>query len=298
MEDLVRIARRLGSPATGMLLVAIAFAPSTSLAVEPPPPETPQVPEPTEDLNAKEAVIAALHREGEQRYAEDDYAGAREAWLDAYVRVPAGPETNPYRVTLLSLIANATLADYAVTGAQAPLRHTEQLLVGALEPESDPVLRAFLEQQLARLRPLLKAEPSSEPEPELAPAPVPEPAPMVLEDDDPPPVLHPASTPLLIVGAVTVAGGLAMIGAGSAFGPRAEGQVPADDDSQEGRDFIVDERGKGYAWIGAGAGTAVIGVALVVSGAVLRARSRRPGRQATVLFPIRGGAALALSRRF
>lgn len=290
-------------PFAGMLLVALALAPSTTRAVEPlpsdsPPSEAPQVPEPTEDLSATEAVIAALHREGEQRYAVDDYAGARKAWLDAYERVPAGPETDPYRVTLLSLITNATVADYAVTGVQQPVQHTEQLLVSALGPQSDPELRALVEQQLDRVRPLLEAKQSVQPEPEPPRGPVlPEPDPSPPEDD-PRPALHPASTPLLAVGAATVAGGLAMLGAGLAFGPRAEQQVPAGDDSDEGQAFIAQERRKGYAWIGAGAGTAVVGVALIVSGAVLRARSRRTRVRADVLLPAGGGAGLALSGRF
>ncbi len=298
MEELFGTARRLGSPVVGMLVLAITLAPSTGVAIEPQPPElpspeTPQVPEPTEDLSAAEAVVAALHRVGEQRYAADDYAGARMAWLDAYGRVPPGPETDPYRVTLLSLITNATLAEYAVSGVPEPLHRTEQLLVGALGPESDPALRTLVDQQLDRLQLLLKAE--AEPAPAPSPVlPLPEPPP---PEDEPSP-LHPASTPLLAIGAVTAAGGLAMLGAGLAFGQRAERQVPEDDDSQAGRDFIADERRKGYAWIGAGAGTAVIGVALVVSGAVLRARSRRPEGRVSVLVPAGGGAGVMLSGRF
>ncbi len=294
MEGLFENVRRFGHPATGLLALFVALAPSTTQAMEPPLPDVPPSPEQAEGLDAKDAVIAALHRQGEHRYADDDYTGAREAWLDAYERVMVGPETNPYRVTLLSLITNATLADYAITGAQQPLRRTEQLLVGALELETDPALRALLEEQLDQLRPFLKTE-----QPSAPPA-----DPVVLEpahppsEDAPASVLHPASTPLLIVGSVTMAGGLAMIGAGAAFGWRAQGQVPDDDDSRTGRDFIADERRKGYVWIGAGAGTAALGVALVVSGAVLRARSRRAARQATVLLPIRGGAALTLTRRF
>lgn len=300
MDDLLGMIRRLGSPVRGMLVLAVALAPSATRAMEP-PPQGPEVPEPAVDLNATEAVVAALHREGEQRYANDDYAGAREAWLDAYERVPVSPETDPYRVTLLSLVTNATLADYAVTGAREPLQQTQELLVGALESEPDPALRTLVEQQLDRLRPLLRAEPSPEPEPEPAPEPspsgpvMPEPSPPV---DELPPALHPASTPLIVVGSVTLAGGLAMLGAGSAFGPRAQRQVPEGDDSQAGQEFIADERRKGYAWMGAGAGTAVIGIAMVVSGAVLRARSRRPRAQATVLLPRGGGVGLTLLRRF
>ena len=136
------------------------------------------------------------------------------------------------------------------------------------DPGMDTELTQALDVDLARVRALAST----------APPPVLPPGSIVLEGGVRPRGADP--TVIMIgVGAGVAAAGIAAIAAGAAFRPRAERMVSdAGDSAEQGMGFVDDEVAKGRGWIGAGAAVAAVGVGVLVTGIVLRVRSRRHGR--------------------
>ncbi len=237
--------------------------------------------------------VAALHREGEVMYAAQDYAGARNAWVDAYERIESTPETWPYRATLLSLVVTAALAEFAGNGRNDRIAEVVSLVEAArATPDLDPEVAGLLDQEWARLEPHI---PPEEPDPVPVPVPVPEPDPEPEPEPEPPlpaPVLvepppepEPAPPPRggppaawIGGGAVVMAGGIAAIIVGTQFEPRAIDLVTGTNDSTSmppGSTFIERERDKGRGWIIGGSVATALGTAALVTGIVLLVRRRR-----------------------
>ncbi|MEM6990496.1 MAG: hypothetical protein AAF721_08365 [Myxococcota bacterium] len=233
------------------------------------PEEAPIVAEPpAEPEDAEDTVIAALQRQGDQRFRADDYAGARAAYLDALGRVPRGPDDAAFRISLIVLVVNATVAEFAVIGDRAPIGEVLDLVEAERASASlDADLLAILDQAAARIEPLLA------PLPLMLPA-TPDGVVVLHSGDVAPQGLDPTLS-LIIAGSVTAAAGIAAIGAGAAFKPRATSQVEdsgvAIDDALP---FINREIRKGQAWIGVGAGVAAAGIAVLATGVALRLRGR------------------------
>lgn len=218
---------------------------------------------------AADAVIEALHRQGDELFESGDYAGAQAAWSDAFERVPAQAENAPYRVTLLALIVEAALAQHAESGSQTPLAEVVRLLLDARDdPGMDTELTQAIDVDLSRVRALVSSVP-----PPVVPL-----GSIVVEGRVAP--RGPDPTWIMIgSGAGATAAGIAAIAAGAAFRPRAESMVSDSGDSTEqGMGFVDDEVAKGRGWIGAGAAVAAAGVGVLVTGIVLRVRSRRATR--------------------
>jgi len=237
--------------------------------------------------NAREDSIAALHREGEAMFAAADYAGARNAWVDAYERIERTEQTWPYRATLLSLVVTAALAEYEVEARDDRMREVVALVqVARSTPELDPEVAAMLDTEWERLEPY--AEPPSEPEvPEATPAPAPAtatPRPVPPPDSQSPPFEPPranrAGPPAAWIGAGTtiLVGGIAALVVGTRFEPRARALVQGTNDSttmSPGAEFIAAERDKGRGWVVGGSVAATVGAAALITGIALLVRSRR-----------------------
>jgi|GEM_PF-1711601 len=237
---------------------------------------------PSADPVDVESEISSLHRQGDMRFEAGDYAAARKMWLDAYSRVPATTERWPYRVTLLSLVVEAAVADFARGADPATLERVDQVLERALAADDLPEpMRHALEIELRRLRALERVEPSEVPEPIATVVVDPTPATTgsveldegTLRVDD-----RPLGVGLLAGGAIGTAAGVTAVAIGAVFRPRAERQIrDAGDplDHPNAQAFIDDEVRKGRVWIGVGVAAAVVGVASMVGGAVVLARGRR-----------------------
>lgn len=266
-----------------MFACAVAAALSALAGV---PTARARAPEETTPASVTDDTIGALHREGDAAFANDDFRAAQRAWTDAYLRISDGERWN-YRATLLALTTNAALADFSVHGEQQPVRDAAALLDAALLGSALPSdLRPGLESERARLGAVLdpvrsEEEPAAEPEPEPEPEP---PSPKILRGGSVqlgtgtvrPLGPHP-STGWLIGGGIAAAGGLAALGVGLSFAPRARRQVTdAGFSASEGPGvaFVDDEQGKGLTWVGVGTAVAVAGVAGLIIGAVSRSRSR------------------------
>ena len=104
--------------------------------------------------------IESLHRTGEDRFEAGDYAGARSAWIDAYLLVDPAEDSWPYRTTLLSLIVTATLAEFEAGGSDEPVQEVALMLDEALAARLDPELREILTAERERLDPYLTPPPS------------------------------------------------------------------------------------------------------------------------------------------
>ncbi len=225
--------------------------------------------------------VAALHREGEASFESGNYAGARDAWVDAYDRVEPNEETWPYRATLLSLIVTAALAEFSQGGDRARIAEVGELVATARgELTLDPDVRDALDAEWVRIEPYLDPTPpppeSSEPPEELSPT---EEGPL----DSPKRLVPPQAW--IGGGAALLVGGVIAAVVGSRFRPRAVQQVrDAGDSTTEspGKDFIDRERAKGTGWIAAGSAIAVVGTAAIVTGVVFLIRERRAvkGQQA------------------
>lgn len=222
----------------------------------------------------EDTVIAALQRQGDARFRADDFAGARDAYLDALARVPRSDAA--FRVSLVVLVVNATTAEFAVLGERAPVREVLDLVQAERTVEGlDAELQSILDDAASRLAPLVRVLPPDLPavggDVALADG--------TLSPHGPDPTLV-----LIVAGSVTAAAGIAAIGAGAAFKPRAVSQVEdngvAVDDALS---FVNGEIRKGQAWIGVGAGVTAAGLAVLVTGVTLRLRSRRaPKTELTV----------------
>ncbi len=229
---------------------------------------------PSEDT--RRDSVAALHREGEAAFEFGDYAGARDAWVDAYTRIEPNEDTWPYRATLLSLIVTAALAEFSQSGERSRLTEVGDMLARArAEPTLDDDVRAALDAEWERIEPYLDPTPpptAVADEPSEAPAPV-EQGPV----DQP---RHRLGPPQAWIGggAAVFVGGVVAAVVGSRFEPRAAQQVrDAGDSTSEspGKAFIDRERSKGTGWIAAGSAVAVVGTAAIVTGVVLLLRERR-----------------------
>lgn len=213
-----------------------------------------------------------LQRAGEDLYDADDFEGARRSWLAAFDAVEVTYEQHNTLVTLLVLAASATLEHHARADDLASI---EGMLGRIVEFEStvtdlDPELSAMVADERRRLQDVLDhAEATATPDPaeledfiepadEAAVAPSPRPW-----------------APFVIGGGVALAGGVASIAAGAAFGPRARGQVEGSSDPESRTDaFVRDERNKGLIWVGVGSALVVTGAVLLTIGLLRRARGR------------------------
>jgi hypothetical protein len=131
------------------------------------------------------------------------------------------------------------------------------------------------------------SEPAVEGTPPDPPGPNPEPNPPVTDTErDKPAALGAVG----IVGIVVGAGGLGMVGFGASRIAKGETRMIEDDREQFG--ILSDARPQGRAWLGAGAGVAAVGVAmLVVDLTVLRKRRAR----AVAVVPSFGGGMTGLT---
>lgn len=259
------------------------------MAAEPSDPPDTSTEQPPAPENPEDTVISALQHQGDVRFRSDDYAGARESYLDALARVPRGSNDAAFRVSLIVLVVNATVAEFAVAGDHAPVREVIQLVEAErAAPDLEPELAEILDEATARLRPLLPPLP-----PNLPPPPDAE---VTLEDGEVAPQGPDPTTVLIVAGSVAVAGGIAAIGAGAAFKPRAVSQVEQSGVAiDDGLPFINREVRKGQAWIGSGAGVAAAGLGMLITGVVLRLRSRR--RSGTELSVAGSGGEVVLGLR-
>ena len=216
--------------------------------------------------------VDALHRTGEALYDAGDYAGARVAWTEAYERVEPNEQTWPYRATLLSLLVNATLAEFSAGGERSTVREIANLLDEALEADLDEESRTSLETERDRLEPYLD--------------PVPPPVLVSTEDDAPfepgptesAPERRLSNTAWIAGGGAILAAGTATVIVGALFEPRAVAQVRDAGDSTDvppGSTFIADEQRKGTAWIATGSVIAAVGMSALVFGIVRLARDRK-----------------------
>lgn len=234
-----------------------------------------------------------LQQDGDHAYGRGDFAHARDLWIDAYRELPDTSPLVSYRTTLLTLIRDAALHAHEKDEAAGPIKQVielyETFLVRHLPPDSDR--RRQYEDELTQLRlrvppePIVPvpvatpptAEPAPEPDrsaeikaPEAAPTPV-TPRPQVVAPPRPPRI----RLALLATGSSSLAAGIGALIAGAIFKPRAEEQVVKYDDPAEREAAFVDaETKKGLVWMGIGGGLSAVGLALLISGATLRARTR------------------------
>ncbi|MEM6291675.1 MAG: hypothetical protein AAGA54_10435 [Myxococcota bacterium] len=215
--------------------------------------------------------VDALHRTGEALFDAGDNAGARVAWTEAYERVEPSEETWPYRATLLSLLVNATLAEFSAGGDRSTVREIAELIDHALEADLDEESRASLEAERARLEPYLD----------------PVPPPVLVDTEEAPadpdaaeagPERRLSNTAWIAGGGSILAAGTAVVVVGALFEPRASAQVRDAGDSTTvppGSTFIAQEQRKGTAWIATGSVIAAVGMSALVFGIVRLARDRK-----------------------
>lgn len=257
-----------------------------------------------------------LHRDGDQAYERDEFSRARDAWIGAYNALPTAVPLVSYRVTLLTLISDATLRAHDQDADPAPLRVVVALYETFLARHLAvaDTRRPRVEEELTRLKahlPPTPAEPTPQPA-EAAPTSPQGPTPATVPESTPEPAGAPdappaprsdrspsrASVALLSVGSVALAGGLVALVVGTRFTPRARDQVDAVDDPVAREDaFLAAERRKGAAWMVDGGLVAAAGLALTIAGTVLHMRGKRGARR-TALIPSLERPGLVLTGRF
>ena len=216
-----------------------------------------------------------LQRAGEDLYDAQDVIGARRSWLAAVDSLAPTYEHHGTIVTLLVLAASATLEQHALEGDTDLLREMIDRIDGfdTAATDLDPALRATLADERRRLQSVLDHAEDTSAE-EAPPAPAPEPEPLEPIPDAPAPKAV-KWTPWVIAGSITAAAGIASIGAGAAFGPRARAQVADSPDPASRTDaFVQAEQDKGLVWIGIGSALVATGVSLIIVGVVRRSRGR------------------------
>lgn len=230
-----------------------------------------------EPAAAESADASELQRQGEDRYDEGDYLGARSSWLAAFTAQPMTYRNHGALVTLLVLAANATLEHHAKVGDVGLLDDMiEQInTFESTVTELAPNLSALLADERRRLEDVrnhastVDVAPPPDSEATWGPSEKPEP---VADDTTPKPWV-----PLVIGGGVAFLGGASSIIAGAAFGPRARSQIEDSPDPAARTDaFVTEERNKGLVWVGVGSALVVTGAVLVTIGLLRRARGRKP----------------------
>ena len=212
--------------------------------------------------------------------------------MRAYSRLPDEPENAATRAMILYAIASARLEAYKVDEDVENLNHAQRLLEkfkAGLDPE-DAEGHAAVDEYLARVAEL-RAEceqrdaeaAASTPAPAPEPAPEPEPAPAQPVDAPPP---TEAGRGLIIAGATLSAIGAGLgLGGGVAFGLAVQAKNEEleaiqrgnpDDVTREEAIAVHDDARAAelaeFVTIGVGAGVTAVGVGLLVTGLVKRAR--------------------------
>lgn len=273
-----------------------------------------------------EARARELYATGKDRYEAQDFAGALDAWSDAYGLVSDAPQNDKTRYELLYSIALAHEKAYALDGDASHLRKARDLLLKCQASAAEVFAGndAAIADEQKRVRGLLDEvvnamvedgdkEPQPGPAPEPAPAPEPQPAPEPKPQTEPSVAPAPATaTPPpsdLDTGAsgkALFATGLTLIGVGAAglgimIGGMVMGSRANDIDSLDPNDLDAreDQIRRGRAGNGMSAGGAIaasllipVGTALTIMG---KTRMKRASFSATVL---PGYAGLNVGGRF
>jgi hypothetical protein len=254
-------------------------------------------------------VAKQRHLAAATKYDTADYAGAIEAWQDAYDQLPRTADANPYRALILFNIAAAREKLFELRGDVAELKAAKILLEkfdGAIDeiyadaPEEGAAEREHVREKIARIDARI-AEASKPPEPAPEPQPAAsEPTPVAPADADTPPRRATPGRGLIIGGAVAlglgVAAGAGLI-ASALVGRKSNSLGGLADTDLVGRQERFDRGRSANAGAIASAAIGVValatGVALVVVGSKRRARS-------VAWQPLleRGTAGLGLSGRF
>ncbi len=233
---------------------------------------------PTESAANTSPSAEDLYYEGSARFSAADYTGAIELFTKALA--VATRERLPFSVRAAFLInlARAHAKAYGVDGDAKHLRLAKEIYERYLreaqstgEQNEVPEIRtevADLERKLSDL----EKKPAAIPPPEPTRTPSPRPTASPTQPND---RRKPIGIGLLAGGGSAAILGIGGLVWGSMFKPRAEDQIsPGDEGTAEADAFLTDEKRKGTILMSVGGVLIGIGLAAIVTGAVLLSRSR------------------------
>lgn len=268
-----------------------------------------QEPDPLQDLFYK----------GTAEYSAADYAGAIKTFTEALALATQRGSKSEIRSALLVNLARAHVKLYGVEEGAKQLRSAREVYTRVIEeadgfgyPESDV---AMAKEGLAEVERLLAAHEDKQAAKTPAPAPVAVgpasegPAAQPSSPSDPASdgggdrnPRRAAAIASLSVGSVFVAGGVVSLIWGSTFESHANQSIADTDNPAEDVDtYRNNEIRKGRIWMGVGGAAAAVGLAGVVTGAVLLVRGNKgPGPTAWRISPMlsRQGGGVGVSGRF
>ena len=250
----------------------------------------------------------ALYREGTTMFDSADYNGAIEKFTAALNLVGSAEEDTHTRLMLLFNIASAHEKQYDIDEDEAHLRQALTLYQRYREfaqTRGDLGEELDIESRIARIERLLKE--SDEPEPVAeGPEPVAAAGPVDIGDWKKP---RKTGIGLVVGGSVATIGGVVLAVLGTQLEPNAQSQVdeladmgvPMDHPAwAEGEQFVVDERRKGRAMMGAGVAVSVVGLVGVGVGSyyLVKAKKIKEGRLSVTPTFSRGATGIQIGGRF